>query len=40
MDGKIIMEFYGTLFDYFEKLIAEKFSMYRLAKAIRVTITG
>lgn len=40
MDGKIIMEFYGTLFDYFKKLIAEKFSMYRLAKAIRVTITG
>lgn len=39
-DGKIIMECYNSLFEFFQDLIKEKFSKYLIAKAIRVTITG
>ena len=39
-DGKIIMEEYGSLFEFFQDLIKAKFGKYLIAKAIRVTITG
>ena len=39
-DGKIRMECYGGLFEFFTSLVQEKFNKYSLSKALRVTITG
>ena len=40
LDGKIIMECYNNLFDFFTKLISDKLSKYRLAKGLLVYISG
>jgi len=40
LDGKIVMEFYGSLFRFLTSLIQERLGHYKLAKALHVTITG
>lgn len=40
IDGKIIMECWGDLFDFFTRLIKEKLSKYRLAESLMVEISG
>lgn len=40
MEGKIIMESWGTLFRLFAESIHHRFAKYQLAKTIRVYITG
>ena len=40
MDGKILMECYSELFDFFNLLIREKLSKYRLSNSIMVYISG
>lgn len=40
LDGKILIECYDSLFDYFERLIKASLSKYKLASALRVTISG
>lgn len=39
LDGKIMMECYGSLFDFFTRLIREKLSNYRLADSLIIDIT-
>ena len=40
MDGKILMECYGGLFDVFTRLFRERLSKYRLAGGLLVAISG
>ena len=40
LDGKILMECYNGIFQFFTSLVQEKFNKYSLSKALRVTITG
>lgn len=40
IDGKIIMECWGNLFEFFARLIKEKLSNYRLAESLMVNISG
>ena len=40
LDGKIIMECYSGLFEFFTKLIKEKLSKYKLAESLMVAISG
>ena len=40
LDGKIIMECYGDLFEFFTNLIKERLSKYRLANSLLVNISG
>lgn len=40
MEGKIIMETYGTLFNFFARCIQETFPIFQLSKSVRVYITG
>ncbi len=40
IDGKIWMECWGDLFDFFARLIKEKLSKYRLAESLMVEISG
>lgn len=40
LEGKILMETYGRIFDLLRKLLAEKLAKYKLAKAFDVYITG
>ena len=40
LDGKIIMECWGSLFDFFTRLIRERLSKYRLADSLMVEISG
>jgi len=39
LDGKIMMECYDSLFDFFTRLIREKLSNYRLADSLIIDIT-
>ena len=40
LDGKIIMECYGSVLDFFTRLIREKLSKYRLSESLFVDICG
>lgn len=40
LDGKIIMECYGELFEFFTTLIKDKLAKYKLADSIVVAISG
>lgn len=40
VSGKISMEWYGAMFDFFQRCIAKNLEKYELSKAIRVVITG
>ena len=40
INGKIIMETYGTLFDFLTNLIRERLSRYRLADSLQICISG
>ncbi|MBO5594832.1 MAG: hypothetical protein J5931_09540 [Prevotella sp.] len=40
IDGKILMECYEGLFDFFTRMIRERLSKYRLADALLVSISG
>lgn len=40
LDGKILMECYEGLFDFFTRMIRERLSKYRLAEALLVSISG
>ena len=40
LDGKILMECYGNLFDFFTNLIKERLSKYKLADSLLVYISG
>ena len=40
MEGKIMMEEYGTLFRFFDKCVHKTFDKYPLAKALKTYITG
>lgn len=40
IDGKILMECYESLFEFFTLLMKEKFSKYSISKTLRVTISG
>ncbi len=40
LEGKILMESYGTIFGLLRDLLVEKLSKYKLAKALDVYITG
>ena len=40
MDGKILMECFNDLFDFFTRIIREQLSKYRLAESLRVCISG
>lgn len=40
IDGKILMECYQSLFDFFTRLIRDKLSKYRLAESLMVCISG
>lgn len=39
LDGKIVMECYGSLFEFFTRIIREKLSNYRLADSLVIDIT-
>lgn len=38
--GKISMEWYGAMFDFFQRSIAKNLEKHELSKAIRVVISG
>lgn len=40
LDGKIVMECYGSVLDFFTRLIREKLSKYRLSESLFVDICG
>lgn len=40
IDGKILMECYEGLFDFFTRMIRERLSKYKLADALLVSISG
>ena len=40
LDGKIWMECYAKLFDFFARLIREKLSQYRLSNSLYIDITS
>ena len=40
MDGKILMECFGPLFDFFTRMIRERLSKYQLANGLLVSISG
>lgn len=40
MEGKVMMEVYGRQFDFFKSCMIDSFSNFKIAKALRVYITG
>ena len=40
LDGKILMECYEGLFEFFTRMIRERLSKYRLSDALSVSISG
>ena len=40
LDGKIIMECYGSIMSYFTSVLRDRYRKYALSKSLYVTISG